>query len=767
MISFDVFDTLITRNVATPEGVFAIMQEKIYHEDTFADLDIYVKNNFYEIRVNSENLARHIFARDGIQEITISQIYEIMALNCGFSKDVLFDLLALEKKIEVENVIGITPNIELLKRYVANGERVILITDMYLDIDTIKQMLLEVDNIFINIPVYLSSQYKKSKWGKLLFPIIKEAENIISYSEWTHYGDNVLSDIQNASSFGINAIHLPFEQLSECEKFVLDGKESDGAIQLHLGISRNSRLCHDLNSTMTIGSTIGGNILFPYVYWIIKESLKKEINRLYFVARDGYILKIIADKIIEKEKYPITTYYIYGSRRAWRMASFSGGAKEICDLIKVSYIERVHNLNDLAELFEIPKMEICSFLPGTDTYKDKELSSYFIVKILEMLSANERFAQYITEKQSVNRSLMRRYLQQEIVYSDDKFAFIELAGTGYTQKCLANVMTDFYDGRIRTFYFKMENIIKHENCENYVYFPSLLNMDLVVEMICRAPHGQTVGYKESRERIEPIFDNLEDSYLLNHGYKDYIEGIMKHTDTIISSFLYKEYSYFLRLNITVSIMKYIVNCPDTNMLAFFGDMPNSLTGREKRVILFAPKLSKSDIKNIFLLCHNESYTTYYNGSALEYSLLRCSQKEQKLIAFYKKNYNGLYGKVIRYIYKQKNALQKNKVLQLDDYGLIEKNVIIYAAGKRGKLLYDQLSKFHNYRIEMWIDKDFSYYRQQGLPVCAPEDIKQAKYDQVIIAVADKKMSEDIKADLMRLGVDKEKIIWIIPRKISL
>lgn len=766
MVSFDVFDTLITRNVATPEGIFAIMQEIILNDSSFASMDIYTKNNFCEIRANSEILARHIFAREEVQEITIDQIYQIVALNSDFSEETLSDLSTLEKKVEIDNVVAISKNINLLKDHISKGEKTVLISDMYLDIDTIRRMLVKADEIFADIPIYLSSEYKKSKWCKSLYPIIKEIENISDYSDWMHYGDNYFVDVQNAKSFGINAIHLPFEQLHECEKYVLMGKDNNASVQMHIGVSRNTRVLNTLTKPMMIGSTVGGNILFPYVFWIINESIKKKISRLYFIARDGYILKMIADKIIEKEKYPITTHYIYGSRRAWRMASFSGEVKEIRDLIKVSYIERAHNLNDIAELFHVSLNEISDFLPGVDNYKDKKLTYNFVIRILELLSDNKKFAYFIKEKQFENRMLMRKYLQQEINCSDENFAFVELAGTGYTQMCLANVLGDFYKGVVKTYFFKMENIIVHESCKNYVYFPSLLNLDLILEMITRAPHGQTIGYKEKDGRIEPVFDYLEDVYLLNHGYNDYIEGIMKYTDTMISSYLFRNLKEFSRLNILVSIMKYIANCPDKDVLDFFADMPNSLTGREKEIILFAPKLTRRDIKNIFFLCYNEPNTNYYKGSSLEFSLLRCSKKELKLIDFYKRHYNSLYGKYIHYLHKKMKSLEDHYLYELDDYGLIQKNVIIYAAGKRGQLLYNQLSESHNYNIVMWVDKNYRNYREQGLPVCSPNDIISIQFDQVVIGVLDKNISEEIKIELIKIGVDRDKIIWIKPRNIS-
>ena len=59
----------------------------------------------------------------------------------------------------------------------------------------------------------------------------------------------------------------------------------------------------------------------PYISWVLKHAIEHKTKCLYFISRDGYQLKRIADRIIEKKNLPIRTKYIYGSRRAWRIPS--------------------------------------------------------------------------------------------------------------------------------------------------------------------------------------------------------------------------------------------------------------------------------------------------------------------------------------------------------------------------------------------------------------------------------------------------------------
>ena len=63
-------------------------------------------------------------------------------------------------------------------------------------------------------------------------------------------------------------------------------------------------------------------VLFCYVGYVIESAVKLGIQRIYFLARDGYILKSIADVIIKKRELDIDTHYLYVSRYALRNALY-------------------------------------------------------------------------------------------------------------------------------------------------------------------------------------------------------------------------------------------------------------------------------------------------------------------------------------------------------------------------------------------------------------------------------------------------------------
>ena len=49
-----------------------------------------------------------------------------------------------------------------------------------------------------------------------------------------------------------------------------------------------------------------------------------------------------------------------------------------------------------------------------------------------------------------------------------------------------------------------------KGCIYYVFFPSAIKNNLVIEMICRAPHGQTIDYAIEGEKVVPVLDGVEE-----------------------------------------------------------------------------------------------------------------------------------------------------------------------------------------------------------------------------------------------------------------
>ena len=137
LYSFDIYDTLITRKTATPEGIFALMQKQLEELREYQSLPKRLIQNFFIIRIQAEKVARNTYITGDIYDITLAQIYECVRLTSALSQEQTTKLMQLEIETEFNNSLPITQNIEKVKDLIKNGERVVLISNMYLTTDKI------------------------------------------------------------------------------------------------------------------------------------------------------------------------------------------------------------------------------------------------------------------------------------------------------------------------------------------------------------------------------------------------------------------------------------------------------------------------------------------------------------------------------------------------------------------------------------------------------------------------------------------------------
>lgn len=95
---------------------------------------------------------------------------------------------------------------------------------------------------------------------------------------------------------------------------------------------------------------------------------------------------------------------------------------------------------------------------------------------------------------------------------------------------------------------------------------------------------------------------------------------------------------------------------------------------------------------------------------------------------------------------------------VDASDLHNKKIVLYGAGKMGKDYKKQLMQF-GYNVVLWVDKDFDFYRENGLAVKEPTQILETDYDVILIAVSREKSAMEISDDLISMGIDSERIVW--------
>lgn len=158
----------------------------------------------------------------------------------------------------------------------------------------------------------------------------------------------------------------------------------------------------------------------------------------------------------------------------------------------------------------------------------------------------------------------------------------------------------------------------------------------------------------------------------------------------------------------------------------------------------------------------------YLESTFEKTMYNRIMKPQ-LIAYYMVKLNQVTSRNIGVDFLQfyRNSLQYAMDCRQVKYELPKEiipencNIVLYGAGAVGKD-YDVQLRAYNYKVVAWVDKNAEELKNAGWPVKKIDDLKKCKYDVVLIATKKEPLYMEMKKELIKRGVEEEKIIWACP-----
>lgn len=254
-------------------------------------------------------------------------------------------------------------------------------------------------------------------------------------------------------------------------------------------------------------------VLFCYVSYVIENAVKQGIQRIYFLARDGYILKSIADVIIKKQELDIDTRYLYVSRYALRNALYFK-CETVQDFENAGFfghcaVQSAENTLKRAGLEECKRVEAYRKIGFTDAEKrimnDSEYDEF-----CKLLKSNEELFSDIKNNAKEKYENIIGYFEQNGLFDDKRVALVDSGWLGSVQKTLTELISDKTDtGRITGYYFGLYRkksdsyrSFLFDVSDAYKYVPTFCNN--LFECFCSAPHGMTTGYTVADNGVQPI-----------------------------------------------------------------------------------------------------------------------------------------------------------------------------------------------------------------------------------------------------------------------
>ena len=492
-ISFDVFDTLLKRNVDSPNRVFKLLEP--YAEE------VYGISNFSQIRLDS---AREVLRANPYA--TLEDIYIFI------SKKFDINLVSLmEREILCEYTL-ITTNVSIKRVYdycKTNNKKIIAISDMYLSKKTIIQMLkkcgYDIENVFV------SCEEKGGKGDCKLFEIVSQKLNL-KKSNWIHIGDSIRGDYVGAKRAGINAYHIPRKIISfNTSKYIDKITECDKYSVVEALV--NNKLPEIDSYYKKFGYAIVGPLVYSYVNWLIDQFEQEKLNNVFFLSRDGYLIKQAFDFC---NKTKLRSHYLYVSRRS----------------IRIPYALNHHSFEDIIDFLPPTRaytirmfLEVLGLIP--EKYENLCRKYGFVDLNQEILLSNLKSSReirelyYAVEKDFLENAkkeykIFEKYLKQQGI--EGKVAIIDIGWNLSMQFFLEN-MPYYNDEKLKIYGYYLGIVPTARSVSNAkgficdfedcTYVESVSSFIGLMESVFLAREGSTLCYKEKTPFVVPELLNYE------------------------------------------------------------------------------------------------------------------------------------------------------------------------------------------------------------------------------------------------------------------
>ena len=448
-VSYDLFDTLVVRPFIEPHYLFQLLEQKVRRETGLHAFP------FMRFRRMAEEAARK---ERGGKETTLHAIYRHLEQISGLSRAQCECIAQLEfeaEKTVLQRREAVHETLLFAKKL---GKIVSIITDIYLDESRIRELL---EAVKINGVEHLlvSATQDRRKHDGTIYPdylgmIFQQYRISPDGVSILHIGDNGHADCDMAMPFGIRAHVLPksidnlkksrwnsvFAQNFRQRHVISDVLVGLIANRFDFALSAAGKATLFGNSLFRAGYAAAGPMLFSFVQWLIRRIRERGHDRVYFIARDGYVLKSIYDRIRASGAYDDLpeSGYLYASRRCAAVPTLFAW-NDIVDLYHLSFGNR--KLGEFIESrFGLPLQHIDPAILKSHAYSLQDVLHQGM-DAQKHLALLKDLAPAILENAHNERLAFKRYLKDNgIETGRENCCLVDIGYSGSIQRYINRVL---------------------------------------------------------------------------------------------------------------------------------------------------------------------------------------------------------------------------------------------------------------------------------------------------------------------------------------
>lgn len=523
--SFDVFDTVLTRNVYRPHDLFMRIQERFARSPP-GDLPEELCRDYRNVRIAAESNARaHLTERE---EVTLREILEVIARRFHLNDVAVAKLEEMEIREELASIGPVGSARLLLQNARRRGLTINFVSDMYLSDEVIASMLAKVKLLEPTDGLFVSGRRgQKKSTGTLFQEVLNELQ--LGPGDLLHVGDYLVSDfLVPRVKLGIKASPLRSARSNAYE--ALWG-ERCGCLYCSsiAGASRVARLAtkRDIlfpsqeNALYRLGCNVLGPILVSFVMWVLQQAEKEGIRRLYFLSRDGEIILQVARSLVKRLEIDVDLRYLHVSRTSIFPALMGTGVRpETIRWLRESNI--ILTVRILADRLKVnPDVLFRELLSAGAELKgvDEQLENKMTDEVCRLLVTEPSLKELLAEAGATNMEGLKGYLKQEQLFDGTPCGLVDLGWHGTIQDVIHTCFNDLIGGNgISGFYFGLDLPGRSTNRKFGYFFDHRKDQNhrfrrlfrILLELLCSGTHGMVLGYrKDEKENYRPVYKTIE------------------------------------------------------------------------------------------------------------------------------------------------------------------------------------------------------------------------------------------------------------------
>ena len=503
-VSFDIFDTLVVRPFIRPSDLFYLL------DDEFKKLENKFRlESFHSIRVKSEELIRREISDS--EDVSIIQIYEMIKKEYKVEDHIAETMLKKELEYEIKYCSPRSTAKELYDLAMYLGKKVLITSDMYLPKETIETILRKCGYVYYS-NLYISSSHGMMKATQNLYIHIATNEQLMP-EKIIHIGDNYESDVVAASKAGWSGIHFPrsvdvasnifnniFDNDIEYARGYL-GITSAYAIAVNKYFDNPYRSYSDKSnfncSPYFLGYFALGLSLLGFTRWMIDDIIRKGIQSIVFLSRDGYLPMKVFNLFQQKLDLSLKVNYLPTSRKASVPLS-------IFSEVNLAELKTFNYRGDMTD-------SILESLKNVQTdYGNNSLEDVDVIKV---------------------KDLRRAFVKTYKKFFKGKVAIMDIGYSGKPEQ----IYGEIFKKPIETYFIYAGNGEAERRLRGSVNIYTRLYRASLREKMISEMGPSCIGYQVTHGMVEPVFDTKHtissfDRYVISdmqRGALDFIRDYLE------------------------------------------------------------------------------------------------------------------------------------------------------------------------------------------------------------------------------------------------